>query len=262
MKTSTGAAFLDAQLDGGYERDIVTTIYGPSGSGKTNLCLLAAVRVAEQGKKVLLIDTEGGIAVERIKQLSKDYQKVLQEIIFLQPLNFKEQQESFERIKQLVNSSLDIGMIVVDSISMLYRLELGKAESVFETNAALARQIAQLVEIARSKKIPVLITNQVYADFNNKERVKMVGGDVLKYGSKCLIELVKEQRDEEENPTLRSLILRKHRYMAPGKKLSFTINQAGLSMKNGRGGRQDGEEKQEKKARGTANLQNKSYLNL
>ena len=69
-KISTGAIFLDNFLHGGYEKDIITTIFGPSGSGKTNLCLLAAVKIASSGKKVIVIDTEGGIAVDRIMQIS------------------------------------------------------------------------------------------------------------------------------------------------------------------------------------------------
>jgi hypothetical protein len=43
-----------------------------------------------------------------------------------------------------------------------------------------------MTEIARKKKIPVLISNQVYADFEDKDKVNLVGGDLLKYGSKCL----------------------------------------------------------------------------
>ncbi|MEK6901759.1 MAG: ATPase domain-containing protein, partial [Nanoarchaeota archaeon] len=89
-KISTGVPFMDTFLEGGYDNDIITTIYGPSGSGKTNLCLLAAVHIAAQGKKVIFIDTEGGIAVERIKQICPLYEEVLERMIFLQPVNFEE----------------------------------------------------------------------------------------------------------------------------------------------------------------------------
>ena len=218
-KISTGAAFLDALLEGGYDSDILTTLFGPSGAGKTNFCLLAAVRVAESGKKVLFIDSEGGIAVERIKQISVDYGKVLERIIFLNPVTFIEQNDIFEKVKSMANEQ--IGMIVVDSISMLYRLELGKSEEVYEVNSALGRQIAYLVEIARRKKIPVLITNQVYADFDHRDEVKMVGGDLLKYGSKCLLEL---KRGEEH----REIILRKHRSLPEGKRVKFKIVEKGV----------------------------------
>ncbi len=227
-KISTGAKFFNDYLEGGYEKNVVTTIYGPSGSGKTNLCLLAAVKVAETGKKVIIIDTEGGIAVERIKQLSDKWQYVLDQIIFFQPLNFKEQQEIFEGLKELINKDIDIGLIVVDSISMLYRLELGKSEGVFETNSSLARQIASLVEISRSKSIPVLMTNQVYADFSEKDKVKMVGGDLLKYGSKCLIELLRKDYHPDGQTQERTLVLRKHRYLPAGEKLDFKIVGLGI----------------------------------
>ncbi len=222
-KISTGADFLDAFLEGGYDNDIITTIYGPSGSGKTNLCLLAAVKIAEEGKKVLFIDTEGGIAVERIGQLTSQYHAVLEKILFWNPVTFEDQKAMLGSLKTL--AAEDIGLIIVDSISMLYRLELSQAEEVYDVNSALGRQIAQLVEIARTKNIPVLITNQVYADFENKDKVKMVGGDLLKYGSKCLLELQKFN-------TSRGLTLRKHRSLPEGKELKFKIVQKGIEEIN------------------------------
>lgn len=222
IRCSTGNAALNYFLSGGYEAGIVTTIYGPSGSGKTNLSLLAAVRMAETGKKVLIIDTEGGIAVERISQMlqnSFDRADVLSRILFFQPLNFKDQELVFERFKDI--DWEDVGMVVVDSISMLYRLELGKADAIFETNSSLGRQIAAAVELARRRQIPVIMTNQVYSDFGKKDAVKMVGGDLLKYGSKCLIELQKGEG-------VRALLLRKHRSLQREKEFVFRIVEGGL----------------------------------
>lgn len=218
-KVSSGVDFLDLFLDGGYDTDIITTIYGPSGSGKTNLCLLAAVRMAESGKKVLFIDTEGGIAVERIRQLSSRYEEVLERIMFLNPVTFEDQKAIFSGLKMLATDG--VGLIIVDSISMLYRLELSQAEEVYDVNSALGKQLAQLVEIARTKNISVLITNQVYADFENKDKVKMVGGDLLKYGSKCLLEVQKFN-------SCRGLILRKHRSLPEGRELKFKIVGRGI----------------------------------
>ena len=218
-KLPTGAAFLDVFLQGGYDQDIVTTIYGPSGSGKTNLCLLTAINVANSGKKVLFIDTEGGIAVERIKQMAEDYQKVLSNLLFFNPVNFNEQKEIFEKLREMVDGQ--IGLIIVDSISMLYRLELGRSEEVYEVNSSLGKQLAYLVEIARRKNIPVLLTTQVYSDFDHRDKIKMVGGDLLKYGSKCLLEVQKVKNG-------RILALRKHRSLPEGMELKFKIVEKGI----------------------------------
>ncbi len=223
-KISTGAAFLDSFLAGGYDIDIVTTFYGSSGSGKTNLCLLAAVAMARAGKKVIIIDTEGGIAVERIKQICPEHEVVLEKILFSRPVNFAEQKEIFDSIREMANSH--IGLIIVDSISMLYRLELGKNEEVYEINSALGRQLAYLVEIARRKKIPVLVTTQVYSDFDHRDKIKMVGGDLLKYGSKCLLELQKFN-------SFHGLTLRKHRSLPDGKELRFRIVKEGVEEVGG-----------------------------
>lgn len=220
----TGSKILNEMLDGGYEKDAITTIYGPAGSGKTVLCILCAMNVAKSGKKVIYVDTEGGFSVERLRQICSsirwDYKKVLENIIFLKPTSFEEQKKAFEKLKGLVNDR--IGLIVVDTIAMLYRLELGKSEEIHDVNRELGRQIAYLTEIARKNNIPILITNQVYADFDEKDKVNIVGGDILKYGSKCLIEL---QITPNNN---RRAILRKHRSLAEQKEILFKIVEGGI----------------------------------
>lgn len=218
-KVNTGATFLDNFLSGGYDHDIITTFYGPSGSGKTNLCLIAAVHMAESGKKIIFIDTEGGIATERISQLTTNPEQILARMLFCSPVSFREQKEIFDKLKD--NLPEDLGLIIVDSISMLYRLELGQSDEVYEVNSALGKQIATLVEIARRKKIPVLLTTQVYADFDNKDKVKMVGGDLLKYGSKCLIEI-------QSLNNCRKLILKKHRSLPENTETYFKIVGTGV----------------------------------
>ncbi len=219
MKIKAGEV-LDGLLDGGWEKDIINTIYGPAGSGKTLLCLIAAVNIALSGKKVVYVDTEGGFSVERLKQVAVDYEKVLENIVFLRPVNFKEQKNAFEKLKDLVNDK--VGLVVVDTVSMLYRLEMGKTDDVYDINKELGQQLGFLNEIARKKNIPVLITNQVYADFENKDQVKIVGGDLLKYGSKCMLEL------QNAASGVRKALLRKHRSIASGKSVVFKIVEKGI----------------------------------
>ena len=220
----TGSKVLDLMLEGGYEKDVITTIYGPAGSGKTVLCLLCSITIARSGKKVVYVDSEGGFSAERLKQIcshiSQNYKEILNNIIFLRPTSFEEQKKSFEKLRNLVNDK--IGLIVVDTIAMLYRLELGKSENIQEVNRELANQISYLTEIARKNNIPVLISNQVYTDFDEKDKVNIVGGDILKYGSKCLMEL---QITPNGN---RRCILKKHRSIKPEKELVFKIVEGGI----------------------------------
>ena len=217
-KVSTGSQIFDNFI-GGYETDIITTVYGPSGSGKTNVCLIAAVNIAKD-KKVIFIDTEGGFSVERLKQICPDYMKILPNILIFKPTTFNEQINAVNKIKQIVGQS--VGLIIVDTISMLYRLELGSSEDVYEVNRALGKQIALLAEIGRKNNIPVILTNQVYADFDDKNKVNMVGGDLLKYGSKCLIELQKTPDN------LRRAIVKKHRSIQEEEEITFKIVGNGL----------------------------------
>lgn len=228
MKIPTGSKILDKMLEGGYETDIITTIYGPAGSGKTNLVLLCAVNVARKGKKVIYVDTEGSFSLERMKQIAPDYKKLLSRFVFLKPTNFEEQKKNFDKLRKIVDDK--IGLIIVDTIAMLYRLEVGKSDDVYQVNRELGEQLSYLSEIARKKNIPVLVTNQVYADFEKKDKVKIVGGDILKYSSKCLIEL---QITPAGN---RRAVLIKHRSIPSEREILFKIVEGGIiGTKEGKG---------------------------
>ena len=233
-KISAGSFDLNKWLYGGYDIGIITTIYGAAGSGKTNFCLLAAVSQAKKNSKVLFIDTEGGFSTERVKQLSQDYENTLKNILLLKPTSFEEQIKAVSSINKEIKSG-NISLIVVDGMTMLYRLRLAEAkediEKVREVNAELAKQMKLLAEIARTKNIAVLATNQVYSEFlsdedfraGKKPETKMVGGDILKYWSKCLIELKNEN-------SRRVALLKKHRSL-PEKTLYFYITNEGIRKK-------------------------------
>lgn len=234
-KISAGSYDLNKFLFGGYETDIITTIYGPGGSGKTNICLLAAVSQAKKGNKVIYVDTEGGFSSDRVHQLLGDdksnFESVLSNIMILKPTSFEEQEEAFEQLLIFVKKQ-DIALIIIDSIAMLYRLELGDAirtedtENIKEVNRKLANQLRVLTEISRKQNIPIIVTNQVYSQFirdeteQKEKQVSMVGGDLLKYWSKCIME-VQNYRGR------RLLKLRKHRSL-PEKELEFEIVNNGI----------------------------------
>jgi len=234
-KISTGSYDLNKWLFGGYESDVVTMIAGPPGSGKTNFALLAACSQAKKGNKVIFIDTEGGFSVERVKQIAEEsYEEILNNILLLEPTNFDEQKKSFSQLLiQVKNQAKEqIGLIVIDGMVTLYRLEMGEAkdndEKIRNLNWKMAEQMRTLSEISRKQKIPIIITNQVYSGFLSgedlrngiKKQVNLVGGDLLKYWCKCIIEL---QTDGKK----KNAVLLKHRSMPP-KEFSFEIKDKGV----------------------------------
>jgi len=235
---STGSFDLNDWLGGGYEAGVVTMIVGPAGSGKSNFSILAACSQARE-KKVIFVDTEGGFSVERVLQIigEKNKEKILGNIYLLNPTNFLEQKQDFEKLRKYLKNE-EVGLIVVDSISMLYRLELGEAvssenkEKITEVNRDVAKQMRTLVEISRKRNIPILITNQVYSEFLSFEDLRngleketnIVGGDLFKYWSKCIIEL--------KNNNKRKAVLLKHRSLA-NREMNFEIRNEGIFKKTG-----------------------------
>lgn len=218
-KINTGAEILDWLLEGGFEKEVITTIYGPAGSGKTNICLICASSLKD--KPVIYVDTEGSFSLSRLRQITDNLEDTLQNIILLKPTTFQEQKKAFEKLKTLAQTK-KIGAIIVDSIAMLYRLEMGQTKNIYDVNKQLGMQLALLTEIARKNKIPIIITNQVYSDFEQKDKVNIVGGDLLKYQSKCLIELQKKEDG------VRKAIIKKHRSIEEEKYVLFKIHNLGL----------------------------------
>lgn len=246
-KISTGSFDLNKWLYGGYESGIVTMIAGPPGSGKTNMCILAACSQAKKNNKVIYFDTEAGFSVERVKQIveKEDYERVLGNILLLNPTSFDEQKKASLKLLEQIKKE-KISLLIIDSIAMLYRLDLAEAsknehldenekssEKVKDVNREMAGQMRLLSEIARKYEIPVIITNQVYSDFLSKadfekekiveRKVNIVGGDLMKYWSKCIIELKNDNGK-------RKAVLLKHRSLPP-KDIIFEIREKGIFKK-------------------------------
>jgi len=218
-RLSSGVPLFDKLLGGGYENDVVSVIYGPGGSGKTNLCMLCAVSAANK-KKVIFVDTEGGFSIERLKQICPDYDKVVRNIVFFRPTTFEDQKLVFEKLKKEVEKN--VGVVIVDTIASLYRFELGKNRNFYEVNRNLAVQLGFLGELARKQEIPVLITSQVYSTADEKSSTKIVGGDLIRYACKCIVELQKIHKGR------RKAILKKHRSLPEGAETVFEITGTGI----------------------------------
>ncbi len=209
-------------LGGGVESGIVTQLYGASGTGKTNICIQLAVECVRSGNKVVFIDTEG-FSAERFKQIAgDDAKKIAGNIIIYEPASFEQQYSAITDIEKLMSDK--IGLIILDSAALFYRLGLTQDDSE-EQNVGLRRelvnQIGILHVIARKYSMAVVITNQVFKDVTTGELCP-VGGNALEHLSKTIILL------EKTGMSKRRATLRKHRSRSEGIYCDFVLTEKGV----------------------------------
>jgi len=200
------------------EKETIHCFYGPPGIGKTTLCFQYMIETLNNNKKVYFIDTESGFSLERVKQINNSVD--LKNLIVFKPKDFDEQQKILETLIKQTTKNNKVGLIIVDSLVMLYRLKL--ADMPFKINQALAEQLRILREISMNLEIPIIVTNQMYRDFDTKES-KMVGGNILEYWCKMIIDM----DFENGKPRLK---IKKHKHK-PSKKVYFQIKEKGISEK-------------------------------
>ena len=215
---------LDVLLGGGFEKGTITQIFGPPTSGKSNITLTLAVNVAKNNKKVIYMDTEGGISIDRIRQIAgPDFSNVANNIIVFEPTSFQEQNDMLKSIEVWLRKNHDdVDLIVLDSAVALYRVDDMKSSRL---NKELGKQMGLLSKIARQYDIAVILTNQIYSaiDEEGNSDVKAVGGTILQYWSKVIIQL---ERGDEINQRLATL--KRHRSIPEGKQAVFTITSRGI----------------------------------
>lgn len=210
---------LDKLLDGGVERGAITLLYGEAGSGKTNLCLQLSRNVVLAGQKVLFIDTEG-VSMERLQQISGDrFEQVTASFLVSVAHNFEEQEKAVDKASRLAESEVDVGLIVVDSMTLHYRLTSRDEER--SGRRSLAPQLAKLLRIARARDIPVVVTSQVYMDVA-RGTIEALGGHPLHHTAKLIVKL------EKAGVGQRRATLMKHRHMPEGETAAFRLTAKGV----------------------------------
>ena len=210
---------LDEMLDGGVEGGCLTLIYGEAGTGKTNLCLTLARNVALQGKKTIYVDSEG-MSMQRLSQVAgMDEEKVLKEVLVSEVHSLDDQDRMIGKAIKLVEGNADMGLIVIDSITMFYRLASREEER--NERRVLAAQSAKLLTLARRTGLPVVATSQVYTDVETGA-FEALGGNVLHHNAKTII------RVERLGPGKRRAVLMKHRHLAEGRTAVFYLTENGV----------------------------------
>ncbi len=220
MRIPIGCKTLDELLNGGIEAGTLTEIYGEAGSGKTNFCIQLTRNVVLGGKKVVYIDTEG-LSLDRVSQIcGDDCELITKNMLIFEPYAFNEQETIVDKAVNLAIRNEEIGLVVLDSATLHYRIESG-AEVDRAERKSLTRQITSLLKLCRKRLIPVVLTSQVFTDVD-VGIFKPLGGHVLHHNAKTIIRL------DKEGHGIRRAILMKHRSLAEGKSALFRLTENGL----------------------------------
>lgn len=186
---TTGCSSLDKLLEGGLPANGVTLVYGEAETGKTSLAVQCAVYCARKGYKTLFIDSNGMFSTQRLTQIAyRDFEKISPMIILMRPTTFQEQTRAIDHLDDYI--SRKFGLVIVDTITSLYRVELGRPKESFMLNRQLNRQVAFLAQIAKTQKVAVVITSQVRsAFFEGHVSIEPVATRVLKFWSDIVLNL-------------------------------------------------------------------------
>lgn len=202
-KITTGSKELDNVLNGGFQGGEVSLIYGEAETGKTTLSMQCAVNCANQGYKILFVDCDNTFFVRRLSQIAaKKLQRVSEFIILIRPNNFNEQSFVIDKLLDYINESF--GLVIVDTITSLYCNKIAEyPRKTFELNREMNRQMAWLAQIAKTKKISVLVTSQVRSVFiENDTNVEPVATRVLKFWADTIVFL----KPTEKSRTIKAVL--------------------------------------------------------
>ncbi len=143
-------------LQGGFPVSQISLVYGKANAGKTILSISCAIEAAKNGLRVFYVDADRSFSTQRLPVK----QDVLERIFLFQPEDFREQTKIIENLENLLSDNQP-ALVVVDSITSLYRVDAVGPKEATVHNRELNRQLAYLAELAARYPISVLLTGQV-----------------------------------------------------------------------------------------------------
>lgn len=206
-KIRTGSAELDKLFGGGIETQSITEFYGRYGSGKSQvafqLCANVQLPVGDGGMDgaALFIDTENTFRPGRVQQMAEnmglDKEAALENIYVARAFNSDHQMLLAEKAVDLVKEK-DIKLIIVDSLTSLFRSEYVGRGTLAGRQQKLNRHMHTLQRIADLNNICVVVTNQVMANpgLLFGDPTTPIGGHVVGHQSTSRIYLRKSKGEK------------------------------------------------------------------
>ncbi len=187
---------IDRLLRGGFPTGVVSLAYGEAETGKSTLALQTAVNCVKLGYKAFFVDCDQTFSPKRVAEVAGGEPGDLSNLIVFSPKTFGEQNALIDDLEKYLTSR--VKLVVFDSITTLYRVEVEKAPKSFLLHRELNARLALLAEYAKSHELAVLLTSQVREKLSDEGRgvVEPVASRALIYWSSVVLKLVKTPRRE------------------------------------------------------------------
>ena len=218
----------------------IVSIYGDFGVGKTTFLMQTAINAANLKKKIVYIYTKPNFPVEKISnQINKDKSEsatedsknLLDEIIFIQTTDFNDLNTIVFNLEFMVLNNLKekdnlLNLIIIDSITDLYKLDLDREKKVknVSLNYQLNQIMANLFYINETYGIEILVANELVKKNQDGQTVEVQsGGKVMDYWIQYAIKINRTEKLNE-----RKFVLTKH---PNDKSLEFNADLSDIGFK-------------------------------
>ena len=199
--------------------------------GDTNTVMAAALAASKLGVRVGHVEaglrsndrtmpeeTNRVVADHISDQLYAPTEEARKNLLVFQVRSFEEQIDRIAKVVRLAEANDKIGLIIVDSMTMYYRL---KSDDTSVRNE-FVKQTEMLLNAARKSEVAVLLTSQVYTNIG-AGTIEFLGGHAMHHNAKTIIRL------EKKGNGRRVAVMVKHRSIPEGRKALYSITEKGIS---------------------------------
>ncbi|MBY8989493.1 MAG: AAA family ATPase [Candidatus Lokiarchaeota archaeon] len=167
----------------------IVSVWGDFGVGKTTFALQTLYNTNKKGSESIYIFTKPTFPYERINRIMQESKEDLDHISFVRLENFNDLHNLVFNLEFLIlkksNTKENLyKLIVIDSLTDLYRLELNreKKDMNYNLNYRLNQILANLFYLSEHYDIDILVINEKVQIRENDQNIEIQsGGKVMEY---------------------------------------------------------------------------------
>ncbi|MFW9805292.1 MAG: ATPase domain-containing protein [Candidatus Thorarchaeota archaeon] len=196
MILPSGVSLLDRIFNGGLNTGLFTHVYGDAAAGKTTLALQFVANAHRLGFGTIYVNSESTSPVLRLEQITGHSFGDVEDIVkILAPKGFSEQSVLIDDLELYMRDNTKL--IIIDTLTRYYRLELEDKKTNYANHRELNRQAGVLKGLARNHEVAVLVLNQVRSRLKGMDDFEPVAKNIMDYWSDYEIKMRVTKRTGE-----------------------------------------------------------------